>query len=342
MKPLNPVLYQRLKSLFREVRVVHQGEKNRLKYERVNGKLTVSILYPGEEYNICCPFCGDMRYRLYVNHQWGTFDKKVGKRLYHFVHCFNDTDCMSKFQVRKEFYRLVYKRGKIKPKVNFNNVNTIDLESLTYKLPQMKPIVDLPESSPVLLYLKLRGYSIDELWELWRVGYCEDESDYLAYGRIIAPVMDEGMVVGWQGRVPFDSVAGVGLKEVGIQKYISQVRPRYFAYNLDRAIRLGFVVLVEGVFDAWRVGTSGVALLGHNLSDRIISRLSCASLGKGVHVVWLGEGDVFYHADVQRNLGKLKASLSTPLRVVCLDQGVDPSNLSREEVWQLVYKAKKM
>ena len=344
MKPLNPQLYGRLVQLFEHVKIVHPGEKNRLKYERVGNKLIPRILYPGEEYNLCCPFCGDKRFRLYVNHLWGTFDRRTGKRLYHFVHCFNDTDCMSKFELRKKLFRMVFKGQKPETPVICDNVNTneLDYEALSYKLPKLTPLVDLPDNSPPVLYLRSRGFDPQELWTRWRVGYCEDEQDYLAYGRIIAPVVDCGMVVGWQGRVPFDSVAGMGLKEAGVRKYISQVRTRYFAYNLSRAIRTGLVVLVEGVFDAWRVGESAAALLGHHVSERIISRLSAASLGGKVYVVWLGEGDVFDHKEVQRNLQQLKSALATPLRVVRLDQGVDPADLSREEVWELICKARKM
>ncbi len=32
----------------------------------------------GEEYSTSCPFCGDTRGRLYVNHLWGTKDKFTG------------------------------------------------------------------------------------------------------------------------------------------------------------------------------------------------------------------------------------------------------------------------
>ena len=37
----------------------------------------LDIKEPGEQFRICCPFCHDTRFRLYISHMWGQRDSTV-------------------------------------------------------------------------------------------------------------------------------------------------------------------------------------------------------------------------------------------------------------------------
>ena len=87
---LNQKLYNRLLRVFGRVEVSNRGEKMTWKrsLHPIYRTYQVKIQAPGEYYHVCCPFCGDTRFRLNINHMW---DQQIaGKSLKYLVVCQNE------------------------------------------------------------------------------------------------------------------------------------------------------------------------------------------------------------------------------------------------------------
>ena len=73
-RPLNPTLYDRLVREFGSVIIANEGEAYipalRSMSIREGERNSPAVAY-GEYYRVCCPFCGDGRHRLWVNHRFG-------------------------------------------------------------------------------------------------------------------------------------------------------------------------------------------------------------------------------------------------------------------------------
>ena len=73
-KLLNPELYNSLSRTFGQVRVMNLGVAMRyaVAHNSVSGDKEINIREWGETYKVCCPKCGDRRFRLLINHRHDT------------------------------------------------------------------------------------------------------------------------------------------------------------------------------------------------------------------------------------------------------------------------------
>jgi len=81
MPPLNPTLYDVLRSQFGTVRISNQGQPRRVQElpDPVRfGRFQTRALVKGEQYHVDCPLCGDRRGRLYFSYLFGTPDLRTG------------------------------------------------------------------------------------------------------------------------------------------------------------------------------------------------------------------------------------------------------------------------
>lgn len=89
----------------------------------------------------------------------------------------------------------------------------------------------------------------------YKFGYCQ-YGDYKH--RVVIPMYENGELVFWVAR------DALGVHPV---RYLNpHGEKNSIVFNIDRAKRIGHAVLCEGVFDAMRVGYSGIAILGKDLS----------------------------------------------------------------------------
>lgn len=81
-------------------------------YDARTGKprLKFRIIEWGESYRVNCPFCTNMRHRLYVSHRWAVDDRETRDDNMHLVKCFND-DCVSNRESQKQLHAMVYPLG---------------------------------------------------------------------------------------------------------------------------------------------------------------------------------------------------------------------------------------
>jgi DNA primase len=106
-------------------------------------------------------------------------------------------------------------------------------------------------------------------------------------------------------------------------------------FNADKAKAFNFAVLVEGVFDVFRVGPQAVAPLGTSLS-MIQRRLIHTYWGSGAFIIMLD-------SDAGEEMRKLQEGFSPSsfrlgLFTVTLPAQYDPADMTTAEVWELLCK----
>ena len=272
MKPkvVNPGLYDALAARYGEVRISNQGQPYLVRQVQDHLRplhYTNECVEPGEHYVICCPYCGDSRFRLYISHRYCTLE---GTRLFgrHLIHCFNEGCDTTNFD------KLIFQSRKYPVSAAVLAPPTAtDFKKAT--LPgRCVPLETLPQDHPAIQYLTVgrknpAGYpapfSPAELSRNWGVCFCEQAEQHKGYatelvqGRLIIPVWWDGQLIGWQARAI--------TRDADPKYYTMPGLPKQrILYNGDRARQFNFGVIVEGVFDAFAVGGCAVATLGHKLS----------------------------------------------------------------------------
>lgn len=300
-----------------------------------------------------CPFCGDDRWKVYINEETG-----LGN-------CFHG-DCETKFnkfkfiraslqaknasEVRKNLEAFDEIHG-WRPKVEKPKPVQITVSTNDYKLPPYTPITEQTPNA----YLQQRGIST-EACEYFKLGDCTNGSyEYKANGswvqkdfsnRIIIPIFDlDGQLVSFQGR----DVTGqskskymfpAGLKATGA-----------LLYNGFNAIGAKNIVICEGVFDViavWQafkekgmsefvpVGTFGKHLSHGDLDSQLGRLLTLKEKGlKTITMMWDGEPQAI--ADAIKT-GQMLQKYGFAVRIATLP-GKDPNELPNVIVRQAFWNA---
>jgi hypothetical protein len=331
---LRPELYRRLVDKFQHVTIANEGEEmiSRLVKDAHTNESRLDIDHFGEQYRVNCPFCNEIRQRLYISYLWGYFDDRNQSLNLWLCKCYNQ-ECVKYYERQLWLYRSVF------ADVGDGNEDIIlpgTRPSSASAEPFWPGLIDrldkLSEHHPAITYLRERGFDTGQLSRFLKIGYCYEASQdcYTAGNRIIIPVFKDSQLVGWQARY------------VGTPKYDSTPKyytmPRFkksqFLYNYDRARQFPYVILTEGVTDVWRVGPASVALFGKTLSYGQ-KLLIGSTWGSGVAIVLLD-------ADAQSDAEGIYDSLKdvVPKRVlVKLPEGKDPGEMTRAEIYQRIQEA---
>lgn len=281
---LNPELYHALTQWTGGVvRVINLGEPNEGFYstDPFRGGTRLKLTRRGETYVCPCPFCGDTRFRMAVNHRCGVLDAGVhiprpdgtgeySWRNWELWKCYNE-ECQSDRDRRNQFRTEVGRflsnlggfRTRIRPvkQAKVPTLEPVDFPGL------MVPLKELPKDHPAVAYLSSRGFDPAELYDEWGVTYATDvparSRGAMCQGRIIVPVRRDGAMVGWQARYAGD----LDWKAAGVPKYLTYFPKSLVVYGIDEAEKADTLVLLEGVIDVWRYGPGAVCGLGKGLSQ---------------------------------------------------------------------------
>jgi len=185
---------------------------------------------------------------------------------------------------------------------------------------------DTPLHEEAWRYLETRGVGRDVL-RYWRLGW--GRTGWLQ-GYIVFPAMMDGGLAYWQGRASWDRPEGADRR--GYQKTRNPRNIEGYAtaedvlYNYDRASSSGHVVIVEGGFDAIKVGTNAVGLFGKVATPAKIERLKRMRALR--YTIYLDRGE-----NEQVQAERLAASLSTfaPTHIAVPPPGFDAGALSIEQ-----------
>lgn len=287
MKVLNPTLYKALEEVFGDVKISNPGSPGAFSYPDAITKLVrktkgsrkyAHVEDWGEVYAVCCPGCGDTRYRLYFSYLCGCrYKKNKSKPWVYFTKWI--------FSCKNENCR-----HKLKPYINKLTFDWVDLSTLkgaevsgpsdaaydhymSVKVtvpPGMLRLI--PENMPgkCMEYLEERNFDprvLDTKYACRLVTPgtkykypTQDKVRVYKEENLFIPVIEGREIVSWQTR-PFRKT---GKKE---PKYFNMPGSKSALYNLDRALQYKHILGIEGVTDVWRAGDASLALLGTNVTS---------------------------------------------------------------------------
>jgi hypothetical protein len=335
---LNPKLYKSLIDRFTKVQVSNEGERMLMKDvpdARRPGRTRQIALSSGEYYRVDCPYCGDRRGRLWINHRWNTKTadgKTWGSWL---AICYNEGCDLSRLKDELEIYLMD------KPLIRRPHKEEYKEEDLfkTVDLPgTCVPVTRLKAGHAARAYLAERNFDPAELVEQWSVHFCvdapEDREGFIpgtkwharaVRNRLIIPIYRLGTMVGWQARA---------INEISQPKYYTMpgLKKQHLIYNGDVCRMYKFGVIVEGVTDAWRVGPRAGALLGKEISV-FQKQLIMTYWGSGAMCLLL-DPDAMEDMEKLDRMIRLDAfrwggfALKLPAK--------DPACMDRQELWRLI------
>jgi hypothetical protein len=343
MNCLNPTLYCLLRDRFGEVRVTNEGDEliGEYKFDPHSGRLVLDIDSWGESYCISCPYCCETRQRLYINHRYGVWDEFTQSDNATMVRCFNE-EC---FKKDPGLYRDLYHKI-------FDMVNPSERRSISYlrgRRPtvsgnELKPapppgdvlsLHELDPNHPSIMYLAGRGYDVQQLVNRYQLMYCTraDRNYTLAQGRIIIPIIQEEMWVGWQARY----IGDIDWKAAGIPKYytLPGMPKRLMLYNYDTAIKQSFLIITEGPTSCWSVYPYGVALFGKAATIQQ-QRLLIKKFGDKPILILL-DGNA--GGDAVKLYNQLRRHVKAGILIIKLPPDKDPGDYTgnQDELWTLIH-----
>lgn len=283
---------------------------------------------------VCCPFCSDKRYRLYIYFPAGlVYCQNCGYDPRHFIKFLADMEGMSVEDVSKIFSEF---SGYAPLGISVDDiVNSVFTEGGSLEDPVYSTMffgydfLRIHEKTGIetvdkqlafaMSYMHSRGVTDEDL-PLYDIRYPLD-GQYS--GRVIVPCYFNGDLVTFVARDCFN---------LSKRKYLNPRgnRQSQFLYNLDNC-SMGSVVLVEGVFDVFKLypKVNAVASFGKKLSDEQIKLL-----GKFDEVIFYWDVDAY--KDAEKYSKRLTVSSRTVLH---LDPNVDAGARNHIENLALVEKA---
>lgn len=275
MQVLNPALYQVLRTRYGRVRVTNQGVRRQEK--RVGNRYEAIVR--GENYQLCCPLCGDTKFRLSISYMWLTKSMLATHPRTELAHCYNDSCPVWK----QSFWAPImddlelFSMGLITPPTEDALPEPSEPRApMKIRLPHgFVPLTLLPNEHPARVFIRKQypgGITPDYLGKCYGVGYVHapDPIYELAEQRIIFPIYANGELVAWQGR----TIVGADPRWYLPPGFIKPV------YNGDNVSPINTPIIAEGIPSAISCGPNGVALFGktatHQQLEYIASRWGSA------------------------------------------------------------------
>ena len=364
--PLNENLYKALSAVFADTpRIVNEGESAQVDYpppilsivDSAVTPIAASRIHGGEQYCVCCPFCGDRRYRLYFSYLWAA-KILLGSTAYRctdsLVRCFNE-ECQrvpaNKNLLRSQLGAILADDNRLQsisvvaaePEVDRGLANQVPMP------PNLKDIMDPVVPEYVRRYwLTVRGYS-PEVLRHYQVKFAYLDRPLKAGAPMcqqmvtVIPVIQNGEYWFHQLRlIPIngDPARGYETDQLGMElpKYIIPhgSRKNWALYNIDNAVFSSTVYLVEGVSDVWRIGDSAVARFGKTLSRAQIVTLKEKLFGKRLVIVPDMDDPQAYDEALRQQTILSSSGVFSEVLLSTLDPGKDPGDLrgNQREVQQ--------
>ena len=278
MRPLNPVLFNRLKKVFGEVKIANEGEhfRGKVVHDPINTdrrKLAQGGT-KGEEYRVCCPRCKDGRFRLWFNHRYGTMFEGLNlRRMFtcHRRHCEEERDFADWVTTQLKGY---VARDLASRKMPGSEEESDTAAMTSIVLPESTPLHLLPQDHPAVMYLSGRGYDVAALGQNFDVRWCEHNPYSPRHNRILFPIyaVNEYNLIkcfGFQARffdpVNWNDKPDKGKGEVKWHTYSAKVKR--LLYNSISTRNSPVIMVTEGPLDVPSAGAQfGLATFGKTMS----------------------------------------------------------------------------
>lgn len=337
--PLVPELYRRMQLYLGEVAIANPGEEmaGAWGYDPVRQRPRFIVTHYGETYRANCPFCSDTRKRLWIPYGYAMQDPANPQyQQTFFGTCYNEA-CLENHDNRKQladrlvgFINAEHRQMIIRPGVQVaTTVGPRNPPGVCM------PISNLVDNHPARQYLCERAFYAPT-WQAFNLSVCTQVGqDYLQYsrlllGRIVIPLIFNGMYAGWQARA-------VGDVPKGVPKYFTcpQMPRRLCLYNYDTARQhTPFVVVFEGPTDVWRLPWCSVALLGKAMTVRQRQLLQETWPGRPIVLVL----DPDAEDEMRDQLQLLQQERTNPVCAVRLPANVDPAQIEERLLLQEIFR----
>lgn len=273
---LNNTLYNKLKEIFKDVLIEHEGVAPTLELLKVPNKQGKIWKFKengyGETFRINCPICGDSgNYHCYISAASFTepiIDGIKRDRLGLEAHCFR-RNCFIKPEAREQLTKILEGLSVVDITLNVqqnldfddtipvNPGNTLDLDCLKKWQPDYHTFDRCPVD--VAEYIMERDLAIEDLDRLhigWGKCWNAKKQEFIgAANWLMFPIFDQMGLRGFQSRQ---------LKKDAKMKYFFDFRTpkKMCLYNRAEASKHKIVAISEGVIDAIHIGRAGMAFFG--------------------------------------------------------------------------------
>ena len=266
--------------------IANRGERASVSYAKYGRRTRVQVS-GGEYYRVSCPLCRDTKQHLWVSYLYGTRDRRTGQVIAHVAVCYRcNLEGPGSEYVRDMLMPLFGQASVISGLPCDQLIEPAPLQAMNAPDGCFVNIANLPTDHAATLYLERRGVSRQEQGRTCGWLYCQESPNEYVSQRLLIPL--------WHEERGHLLLAGYQTRAIDGHSTIDQ--PKYWTapgtpksrivYNLHNARRLPVIVITEGVFDAARVGMSGVALLGKSMSTAQ-ARLICSQAARAKVLVML-------------------------------------------------------
>ncbi len=258
--------------------------------------------------NTCCPFCNDTNFHLGFNLETG------------YCHCWKcgklDTiEVISTLLgVSKEKAKRIFLNYYQNSQASYRKFTKGNGKGTASK-------VVLPSNAGDLLachrkYLESRNYDSDYLQEKYKIAGTNHIGEYK--WRVIIPIFYKKKLVSYQGR---DITSRSTLRYKACKNELEVIHHKDIFYDIDNATK-DSVIIVEGIFDKWRIGDDCVASFGVSFTQEQVVFIS--KTWKRVFILYDKDEAGLSKAD---KLSRQLSGLPIEVEIVTLDEG-DPGSMS--------------
>ena len=171
-------------------------------------------------------------------------------------------------------------------------------------------------------YLFNRGYQTSQIEQLYGVKACYITGDFKY--RLVIPVIENGKIITYVGR---DVTGKSALKYKNLKEELS-VRPaKETIYNIDAVGDTA--IIVEGIFDVWRLKYNAVATLG-----LVFTRIQVRILSRRLKKAFICFDNEPIAAEAARALGEELSMAGVEVYIILIDKK-DPDLLSEQEAEEI-------
>jgi 5S rRNA maturation endonuclease (ribonuclease M5) len=334
----NPRLYARLNRCYGAVKIAKEGTAD-------------------EEYRVCCPFCNDKGWRLYINCNYGIYDPKTQSENTHLCHCYNENCVQPNHNDQLTYYDRTQNRETLYATTLVGMPSRITLEppsvaEIAINEPAEYPgrVIRLDKLHKIkpqhraIQYMQNRNFNPTMLGEQYGFLYCdkvENPKFSMAKGRIVMPVWKGDMLFSWLCRSIEDNPQDAKKKYYNMPgRPLSQC-----GYNLETALRYSTVVIVEGILDAIRTGEYATCLFSKTVSPALRQRIVrglAKYKDKATVVIMLDPDQPTNEKNFVHHIESVATEFSKYIPNVVrvyLPDGNDPADMKTDDLTAAIYKA---
>lgn len=330
---LNPLLYRRLKKSFGVVKISNRKQNFIAKKARdiLTDEPRLEYLHTGEYYQVCCPYCSDQKYRLWINHMYGHKDS-WGRRMSFLAVCYNDKACMNAYDNRQDLWeRLSAMDDDLEVSRIMPGDETPPEERVIDWPGPCLPMTKLKAGNKALDYIETRGFTAEYLTKNFDVRLCLSSHYFLCRDRLIIPVFYKGEMRGWQARYVGELPWKHKEKKKGLP-------PKYFTYpgmprstliyNFDVAKQYQTGIIMEGPIDVWAFGRMGMCTFGSTMTTW--QRKRFLAIFRQRTGVLLYDPEAFEEKQTQDAIAYMTRRMPGRFAAIKLPEGSDPGKFGLE------------